>query len=734
MGDAAPPTATLTATLSESGASGPVYYHYSPLNWLETTLLQDTTAVPGPDGKYGLRWDTLETNYRYSRDGNIVYREDPKRSARYWMYDLMSRVDTMRDEFGAYTAVVYDGLLVRSVHGRAGDTAVFHHDRAGRDTLGVWRGGAMPEFRRRIVYDLMDRPITVETADSRISRTYTLEGALATEIQFNKADNLSYGFAYSYWPSGLRRTLTMPSQRAVDYRLGPDNLISMIRYTAQGGGAYIDSVRIVYDRVGRRDSVVFRPKAVNIDYDHSGTLLQATWKPAEVPYGYDLRSIDAAGRPVSYRPQGAAPVDSAVYDRRGHQTKDGAGTYWYDAAGNRAHARIGGDTLEYKYDLGTSGAGTDRLISAVTRSGLQTQHRGYRYNANGSMVLDSLYPYTKWHHVYDAAGHLRSHDPNPLTAPQYRYDGFGRMFIRRVGTTSNIVAYDGTNVAQYGTTEYIHGDGVDDPLVVLKATPCYYVTAGGRVFGLMDLVGQDCLGSLDEADEAGAILNSTNFDLYRYPEVASSSPNVQLSYFRNRWYDSRTGRFTQEDPIGYAGGSNLYAYAGNNPASYTDPFGLCPEDEKEGEDCREDIFQQMKEAWANEQCRAAITSTGLNAGFDALFVASGGISAVGQLAGSMGRSMTTLGATLARNTPSMASVFKLGGNAAQRGFAQSSAISGVNAGGVAVAVAGGPGADAAFVQSAGASSTFGEFALGFVPFVRTGASLRGLSACERFFK
>jgi len=30
----------------------------------------------------------------------------------------------------------------------------------------------------------------------------------------------------------------------------------------------------------------------------------------------------------------------------------------------------------------------------------------------------------------------------------------------------------------------------------------------------------------------------------------------------------------QEDPIGIAGGVNLYLYAGNNPAMLTDPFGL----------------------------------------------------------------------------------------------------------------------------------------------------------------
>jgi uncharacterized protein RhaS with RHS repeats len=34
------------------------------------------------------------------------------------------------------------------------------------------------------------------------------------------------------------------------------------------------------------------------------------------------------------------------------------------------------------------------------------------------------------------------------------------------------------------------------------------------------------------------------------------------------------GRFTQPDPIGLAGGLNLYGFAGGDPANFADPFGL----------------------------------------------------------------------------------------------------------------------------------------------------------------
>jgi RHS repeat-associated protein len=59
--------------------------------------------------------------------------------------------------------------------------------------------------------------------------------------------------------------------------------------------------------------------------------------------------------------------------------------------------------------------------------------------------------------------------------------------------------------------------------------------------------------------------------------IHDKQDGVQTLYRRNRSYDPQTGRFTQEDPIGLAGGMNLYGFAGGDPVNFSDPFGLCPD-------------------------------------------------------------------------------------------------------------------------------------------------------------
>jgi RHS repeat-associated protein len=81
----------------------------------------------------------------------------------------------------------------------------------------------------------------------------------------------------------------------------------------------------------------------------------------------------------------------------------------------------------------------------------------------------------------------------------------------------------------------------------------------------------DAFGKVAGADGAG----TTNPEV-GFAGASTGDPQGGFTYLRNRWYDPQTGRFLTQDPIGLAGGVNLYAYAGNNPVMFSDPFGLCP--------------------------------------------------------------------------------------------------------------------------------------------------------------
>jgi RHS repeat-associated protein len=67
----------------------------------------------------------------------------------------------------------------------------------------------------------------------------------------------------------------------------------------------------------------------------------------------------------------------------------------------------------------------------------------------------------------------------------------------------------------------------------------------------------------------------TDTNPFRYGGGAGyySDSNTGLILCDERWYDPTTGRWLNSDPIGYDGGSDLYAYCGDNPVGALDPSG-----------------------------------------------------------------------------------------------------------------------------------------------------------------
>ena len=60
----------------------------------------------------------------------------------------------------------------------------------------------------------------------------------------------------------------------------------------------------------------------------------------------------------------------------------------------------------------------------------------------------------------------------------------------------------------------------------------------------------------------------------RFPGQEYDDQTPERQYNVHRWYRAAWGRYTQSDPIGLAGGANLYAYTLTNPLREVDPDGL----------------------------------------------------------------------------------------------------------------------------------------------------------------
>ena len=77
-----------------------------------------------------------------------------------------------------------------------------------------------------------------------------------------------------------------------------------------------------------------------------------------------------------------------------------------------------------------------------------------------------------------------------------------------------------------------------------------------------------------EYDAFGNIENETNASTYNPWQYCGeyTDPESGLIYLRNRYYDSETGRFINEDPA--RSGGNWYSYCSGNPVMFWDKMGL----------------------------------------------------------------------------------------------------------------------------------------------------------------
>jgi RHS repeat-associated protein len=200
----------------------------------------------------------------------------------------------------------------------------------------------------------------------------------------------------------------------------------------------------------------------------------------------------------------------------------------------------------------------------------------YRYDALGRRVYTREIRGAHCHEADSISG-CRS----PLT--RTIWDGDQILYEIRIPGDSNLGAALENDTpspqTHYGRVGYLHAGGIDQPLGLWKGTQLVLPHANYRaVFVMGTCPSATCTGVYFP----GRVV-TTFIQPPRYPNgppswhgslLESGQDGSGYQYKRNRYYDPGTGRFTQEDPTGLAGGLNVYGFSDGDPVNLSDPFGL----------------------------------------------------------------------------------------------------------------------------------------------------------------
>jgi len=322
--------------------------------------------------------------------------------------------------------------------------------------------------------------------------------------------------------------MTIPGQPTLTY--GYDDA-DRLKTTTQG----TSTVQITYDNDNRRQSLILptspNPLSLTYDYDAGSQLKGITYKlGTTTTLGGLTYDYDTAGRRTtlggSFARTGLPqPVTSAFYNDSNQLTQWGAATLTYDLNGN-----LVGD-----------GANT------------------YEWNARNQ--LSTI---------------------NTGVTAGFQYDALGRRSSKTVGGATTAFLYDGMNVVQElsgsplsPTANLVTGLTPDEIFSRTDGAGVrYFLTdALGSTLALTDSTGTSQAEYAYEPFGNTAVSGQASANPFQYTGRENDG-TTGLYFYRARYYNSTFQRFTAEDPIGFAGGFNLYGYVQNNPVSLKDPTGL----------------------------------------------------------------------------------------------------------------------------------------------------------------
>jgi RHS repeat-associated protein len=164
-----------------------------------------------------------------------------------------------------------------------------------------------------------------------------------------------------------------------------------------------------------------------------------------------------------------------------------------------------------------------------------------------------------------------------LNSVSLQYDGFGR---RTTNLQNTSFLFDGLNAVQElsGSTPAANliSGGIDEIFTRAESTGSYtpLKDALGSTIALVDASGGLVTQYAYDPFGNTIISGATNSNGFQY--TGRENEGNGLYFYRARYYSPLLGRFVNEDPIAFGGGTNFYSYVFDSPTNLADPSGNCP--------------------------------------------------------------------------------------------------------------------------------------------------------------
>lgn len=570
-----------TETIGSSGETSTTTYSYDLGNRL--------VSVKSPKNEL--------TQYEYLPTGELSKITNPKGKVSTFEYNVAGRLIRKKDFSGAVTEQAYDGNgnVVSEISPR-GFTKNYSYNE-----LNQMVKVTLPDDVIENVYDIDGNLSSTKNSNSALTftrdsrnRITRVDSARASaqvpnhslSYTFDKNDNKksmqSYLGSISYGYDSMNRLNQLSNSWGDSFNFKYDQVNRLIEVRRPGSvsnfsyGSNTNLTNIVHSKLSDASTVSY----FDYTYDSKSLLSQKRSPAGELNYSYD-KNGQLSGSSGSQNEQFS-------YDSIGNRTADASNSYAYEPSTERL---LEDSNYYYSYDL----AGN---LTAKTPKNPSSKAYQYIYSSKNQLVQANV--------LSSALGSVE-------TRVTYQYDVLGRRILKKVenlpsGTSqSRHFMYDGDNIlAEFDDSGNLIAKHTHSPLmpddILSTSFESEAVSAGltngpTKIYYLKDQLGSiteivNSSGSVLQSYEYGAFGNLVSIKDNTGVIVTANAPiktyfmftgreldtEIDLYYYRARYYDPIIGRFIQEDahpgdvkqPISI---NNKYAYASNMPTMMTDPSG-----------------------------------------------------------------------------------------------------------------------------------------------------------------